>query len=478
MHNVVDDLKDGARRTVQREALASSRLGSKKRYLVMPTLALISGAVALLAFPFDGETDWWGLGIGGASLVYFAWSMILASRLAIVDTLFGGFDRVYLWHRAFSMLAVFTMWLHSQADNSIANPILPFGEDLAELGYELAELGEKIILVLILVSLFKFLPYQIWKLSHTFFIVPYAIGGFHFLTTENTFELTSPWGVYFSALLFAGALAFAHRLLIVDTGIRFRAAEVSDLEYYPNGSLRVRLSPMRFRPKRLTKPGKFVFVSFPEISKEVHPFSIAGIAPNGSLDLQIAPAGDWTTKLAEELAIGTEAKVSKPLGALDLQGHGEGRRTWLAAGSGVAPFLSGESVLLDGRRTTMYYSYRDESTAMGLELLREWARTHHNFELREIETSSMPRLSSAELSSSVIPGSYTVACGPEQFVSEIRRLAKRNRAEFEYELYDYRLAYDIFSPLAKIVERLGVKLPTKDTLQQFVESRKIRQSKD
>ncbi|HEY7796565.1 MAG TPA: ferric reductase-like transmembrane domain-containing protein, partial [Microbacteriaceae bacterium] len=215
---LVQPIRGAVSKVSKREGLALARLYSNSNQL-LPVLALLSGLAAFAPFVGIPETDWWGLGIGGASLIYFSWSLLLASRIEFVHKLFGGFDRTYIWHRMFSLLAVLTMWLHIQAENDVENAIMPFGENAAELGYELAELAEKFVIVLTVISIFKIVPYAIWKLSRKLFIVPFLLGAFHFITSENTFELFSPWSNYFLVFVAVGTIAFVFRLIAIDLGL-------------------------------------------------------------------------------------------------------------------------------------------------------------------------------------------------------------------------------------------------------------------
>ena len=422
----------------KREGLAIARLLSNSNQIV-PLLALLSGLVAFVPFIGEAETDWWGLGIGGASLIYFSWSMLLASRIETVHSLFGGFDRTYIWHRLFSLLAVLTMWLHIQADNEVENPIAPFGEPMAELGYELAELAEKFVIVLTVISIFKIVPYAIWKFSHKLFIVPFLMGAFHFITSENTFALFSPWSNYFLVFVSIGALAFIYRLLAIDLGLSYRAYKVTDITDSED-HVSVTVSPKRRAPRRLPEAGQFVFLSFPDSSKEQHPFSISEFDNQGRLTVRIAKAGDWTEKLFKRIRIGSRAMVSKPTGELRLDSKNASSRVWFAAGSGVAPFLSSQEFIEDGKPTRLVYSYRGEENAMALAELREANEKNSNFELVEIDTVVRSRLQVDEIKSFSSKDSHVVACGPEALIDSVRVFAEAK--SFDFEMYDYRLSYD------------------------------------
>lgn len=450
MTNLLETGKRTVNTVVRREKLAAERLGSARRFLILPSIALLSGFLSFLAFPWGGDTDAYGLGMGGASLIYFSWSLILASRLKFVERAFGGFDRLHLWHRLFSMLAILTMWLHGMAENTVAQAVTTFGVELSELGYNMAELSQNLFVALTVISIFRILPYQIWKLSHKLFIIPFALGAFHFFTSENTFSIFSAWGFYFAGFVALGLVAFGYRLLIVDTGWTFRKFEVTDVDNRVPGSKVLTLSPKRLAFRKI-RPGSFVFISFPALSREVHPFSVSGQFPDGTFKLSISMVGDWTEAL-DAVSVGDQARVSPPMGSLELDDPNYSSRLWFAAGSGIAPFLSGAELLDDGKPTKLIYSYRGDA-AISLDQVREWQRNHPNFELVEIDTTARPRLTDQEMTQLFNDrDQWTVACGPEQMIDGLRRASRKSHVPLEFELFDYRLAYDLRNPIEKIFD--------------------------
>lgn len=434
---LVEQVHGAVSKMTKREGLALARVYSNSNQL-LPLLALVSGLIAFIPFLGIPDTDWWGLGVGGASLIYFSWSMLLASRLEFVHKLFGGFDRTYIWHRMFSLLAVLTMWLHIQAENDVENAIMPFGEDMAELGYELAEFAEQMVIVLTVISIFKIVPYAIWKLSHKLFIVPFLLGAFHFITSENTFALFSPWSNYFLVFVSVGTLAFIYRVIAIDLGLSYRAFKVSRIEEFDD-YVELSVRPKRKAKRKQPKAGQFVFLSFPETSKEQHPFSISEFE-GSEITIRISKTGDWTEKLAKRVKVGSRAMVSKPTGELKLDNPKASSRVWFAAGSGVAPYLSSRKLIMDEKPTKLVYSFRGEQDAMALEQLRALAIESENFELVEIDTKTRSRLTQQEITELTSDYSHVVACGPEALIDSVRHHAQAK--SFDFEMYDYRLSYD------------------------------------
>lgn len=92
---------------------------------------------------------------------------------------------------------------------------------------------------------------------------------------------------------------------------------------------------------KLYEAGHTAYLSLPKDSEDPHPFSVAGIDRTaGTLFFRIREAGAWTKALAG-IGEGAPIEVEGPWGdfAPDFS-HAAARETWIAAGCGVAPFLS------------------------------------------------------------------------------------------------------------------------------------------
>jgi predicted ferric reductase len=268
--------------------------------------------------------------------------------------------------------------------------------------------------------------------------VPFLLGAFHFITSENTFALFSAWSNYFLAFVTVGALAFVYRLLAIDLGLSYRAFKVSRIDEFDD-YVELSVRPKRKAKRKQPESGQFIFLSFPETSKEQHPFSISEFE-DSEITVRIAKAGDWTDKLAKRVRVGSRAMVSKPTGELKLDNPKASSRVWFAAGSGVAPYLSSRKLIMDQKPTRLVYSFRGEKDAMALEQLRALAIESESFELVEIDTTARGRLAQHEITELTDKSSHVVACGPEALIDSVRNNAQSK--SFDFEMYDYRLSYD------------------------------------
>ena len=432
------------------ETLAARRVFTPGWHLIVPVLAVLSGLLGYLAFPPTRGTDSWGLFLGTIAIVYMSWTFILASRLTLVHTLFGGFDRSYIWHRWFAIVSVVALIFHADADTEARDALLPFGENLEDIGKDLAEVAEILVIALIALSILRVLPYGLWKLSHKFMIVPYLFSCFHFSTAETTFPWVSGWGLWFGLIMTAGVLSYLYRLLWVDlslTDYRYRVTRIDTTE----SATALHLAPSGRRRLR-ARAGQFAFVRSGAVPLgEQHPFSIASSPTDADLVFHARVAGDWTATLGSTLRVGDRVAVSGPHGNLEVVAGTDRAHVWVAAGSGITPFLS-VGDLLPGLAAPprLIYSFRGAGTAIGLDTLRTWQSRgliglveHDSTALGRLKLTSVRDLLAHELARGTdVRRVHVAACGPFDLIRGVQKTARSLRIRsMDFEMYDYRSGY-------------------------------------
>ena len=89
--------------------------GSRVNYTwIGPVMAVFTIFVGWFAFTNtvgDGNAAF-ALFIGSVSIMMMTWSNLLSTRILPLEQIFGGVDRMYVWHRWFGALSVGAMWLH------------------------------------------------------------------------------------------------------------------------------------------------------------------------------------------------------------------------------------------------------------------------------------------------------------------------------------------------------------------------------
>ena len=78
------------------ERIALVSVSQSRWHLLAPLAIIAAVGVNWILLPADRGTDRLGLFYGMGAIVLMSATLLLASRLPVLDLLFGGFDRVYM----------------------------------------------------------------------------------------------------------------------------------------------------------------------------------------------------------------------------------------------------------------------------------------------------------------------------------------------------------------------------------------------
>jgi len=397
---------------------ADNVLNSTGPFLVMLTCMLVSmlGLVTYAPYGFDAA---FGIAVGAAAVVAMSLTLILAARPRLLEPLFGGLDKMYRVHKWLGISALVLMILHDQVEPDFERSVRETG--LGELASEAGELAFNALLALIAISWFRRLPvirleipYQLWRFSHRFMGVLFAIIVFHQFFVDLPAGVDPTLGVLLNGFGLAGVAAWVHTEFVAPR-LRRRDFTVSDISRQGDTTA-VTLCP-RGRAMRW-RPGQFAFVRAPEAGlSEPHPFTIAS-APraDGTLTLSVRALGGWTRRLPDALREGMSVQVEGPYGRFDFR-KGGARQVWLAGGIGITPFLAWAESLTkaDRRDIHLVHCVRTPEEAIGLEILKAAAGRNPRFSYQVVATARDGRLTAERLIGST---PFTVSdadlwfCGP------------------------------------------------------------------
>lgn len=423
------------------ERIALVSVSQSRWHLLAPLVVVAAVGVNWILLPAEAGTDRLGLFYGMGAIVLMSATLVLASRLPLLDRLFGGFDRVYIWHRWFGIASIVLLLLHANAENEVADAVLPFGRNAEETGVGLAETAQTLFIILIVISLLRILPYRIWRYSHVLLIVPFTFSVIHVVTAEQPFALGSPGSLWLWAWSLIGFVSFFYRVLIIDSGLLDIRATVVKVEHTAD-AVAVTMRRNDKKTWNRLKPGQFVFIRDARPWHERHPFTVVNDDAHASqITVIVKEVGDWTIRIAPQLHEGMKIAVSRPLGHLSVSTPGQ-QDVWIAGGSGVTPFLfSDERIMRMDIPPRMIYFYRGEETAIGLSTLRQWDEAGL-LDLTEVDTSAGRPNTKTVISELIHPGDHVAVCGPRALVVDTIGLVRRNKAEsLSFELYDYRSPY-------------------------------------
>jgi predicted ferric reductase len=441
------------------------RLRGTRRRLSMPLLAKGGGALSLagpllLALPVllaailgfatyaaHGQDAAIGIAIGAAGFVAMALALILAARPRALEPLFGGLDRMYRAHKWLGITALATMALHDMIQPDFDHAVRE--TSLGKAASDAGELAFNALLALIALSWFRRLPftrlqipYQLWRFSHRFMGVLFAIVAFHQFFVDMPAGVDPALGLLLNVFAIAGLVAWIVTEFIAPR-LRRRAFTVERISRHGDSTtvtLRPKGRAMRWRP------GQFVFFSAPEAGlAEPHPFTVASApAPDGRMTLAIRALGGWTRRLPHALCEGMTVRVEGPHGRFDFR-KGGARQLWLAGGVGITPFLAWADSLSaeDPHHIHLVYSTRSPEDAIGLEVLRVAAARDPRFSFEVVATTRDGRLTAERLvrSAPFPPGTADLwFCGPAGLrcavLGGLERLGERPR-RVRFEHFDF-----------------------------------------
>lgn len=380
--------------------------------------------------------------LGSAALIAMGLSQLLATRISLLETVFGGLDRIYVLHKWLGVGAIVAVLLHDTIDADIRGTGLEtFLTDLAE---SLGEFSLYAILILVVLSIATFVPYHLWKFTHKFMGALFALSAFHYVYILKPFAVQDPVGLYVLGFCILGIACYFYTLLPLKWLKSKHRYEVRSVEQAGDATA-IFLTPVA---KGLRcQPGQFAFVEFetPGLS-EAHPFTVSKVGSDeNALRFTIKSLGDFTAELGNGIKLGSMAKISGPFG------HFQRRRKpaveiWIAGGIGITPFASWANALKDteDQNIQLFYCVRDRASAAHLDELEELAAKQPGFHLHLIESSRAPRLSAvriAEIIDRPIAEAKVYYCGPasmrDSLHSGLRKLGLK-RSRFVYEEFEMR----------------------------------------
>lgn len=383
--------------------------------------------------------------IGSVSILLMAWSNVLSTRASILETLFGGLDRVYRWHRWFGALAVGAMWLHTQTIDDVKG-IRGASRDVAKAAEDLAETATNLLYALVGISILRWIPTRWWRLTHKLLVVPYAFACWHFYTATKPYANDSAWGRWFLTFMIAGLIAWAYRVVWRDVVRRGRTHRVRTVES-SGDTVTLELEPLG-RPLRYDA-GQFAFLKFSMRGlAEPHPFTIASMPDEPVLRFMIRNLGDWTERLGHKVRPGMRVVVEGPYGRLHpLPSRPVDKVVWIAGGVGITPFI-GAAISNDptaGTTPHLFYCVRSRGDAPGLAEL-EAADREGRIRLHVHASDEGSRLRRDDLLRAFgdygLREAHVVMCGPTSLVKSMKRAVRELGARHvDVEGFDIRAGF-------------------------------------
>ncbi len=399
--------------------------------LIMATLPiliwLIIQPLAIRFFDINSAMTSLGQIAGLVGMALFSINLILSSRLKIFDKYFYGLDTVYNYHRAlgaisFSLLLfhpLFLVFKYIGFSLRQAALFFLFSENWA-MNFGIIALA--LMIILIVLTFYAKLKYQIWKLSHKFIVAVFIFAILHSFYITSDISRNNFLRYYILSLAVVGLLAGFYRAFISKyLNVNFFYI-IKNINQLSPDVFRLTMTPkdkvMKF------KPGQFVFTSFlgQAISSEIHPFSISS-AHGQNLELVIKSLGDFTSQL-KNLAVGDQVSVEGPFGKFSHTNTQSKNQIWLAGGIGITPFLSmAKSLLNNDYKIDLYYCTKDKEEAVLLDELLNISKTNENLKITPWFSAESGRITGQKMAdiSHGLTNKDIFLCGPAVFMDSLKK---------------------------------------------------------
>ena len=239
-----------------------------------------------------------------------------------------------------------------------------------------------------------------------------------------------------------GIAFYVYRELLARHFLPLHDYQVDEVRTLDAGLTELTLRPLG---KPLTfKPGQFAFV-FIEAKDgwHRHPFTIASGSSDEALRFTVKGLGDYTAGLTNLVEPGMPAVIGGPHGYFDHH-RGTDRQVWVAAGVGVAPFLSWLRSADHSLPQSVDLFYTTQSDPPLADEITAIAAQHPPLSVHLIETDRDGRLTPERILSTVRsrPSELSVfMCGPAPMLRQFERSFRRSgvrRANIHREYFDWR----------------------------------------
>ena len=321
---------------------------SQLGWATVVALLLIGTALWILSKPGDflfSDDPWKYLGqlAGILGTILLSLEYLLSTRIKILETVFGGLDRTYIAHRLIGGLG-FALVLYHPLFLSLNSSIILNGLKLhflpgGILSYNLGIIALYAYAVLIFLTVYVRLPYEVWRKTHTYMGVPLFVAAYHIMIIGSDLQKFLPLKIYMFTIVSIAIASYIYKLFLygkISHHYEYKIEKISALGEITEISLVPENKPMQFIP------GQFAFVKFNggDVASELHPFSMSSAPGSEILRFSIKKLGDFTKSLIN-LSVGETVTLYGPHGEFGTKSLESNKpEIWIAGGIGITPFLS------------------------------------------------------------------------------------------------------------------------------------------
>jgi predicted ferric reductase len=371
---------------------------------------------------------YWGQITALLGLVLFAIEFVLATRASFLEIIFGGLDKLYTIHHIVGGLALILLMnhpillaLHVLPNINVALMYFWLGSNFA---YNLGVIALYILLILLVITFYFKLPYDLWKSLHEWLGVPIIFAALHIILISSDTSNSILLRVWILSWCGIAIIAYLYKRFLykyLGKSAEYTVEKVVKMQEIVEVYLKPVRKPLKF------KPGQFAFVSFLDkrIGNEAHPYSISYTRDGELIRFSIKALGDYTLKL-RELSVGSKAIIYGPFGKFfDKSYIKKNDEIWIAGGIGVTPFLSmlhERNINPVSKNTTFYYCSKTLDEALYNNEITEATKGKTNFNYVNFCASTQGYISAkiiADQHNGQIKDKLIFICGPKPLMDSL-----------------------------------------------------------
>jgi predicted ferric reductase len=358
-------------------------------------------------------------------IVLMAVSLLLSTRIRIVEDIFGGLDKVYRVHHLIGVVAFIMLVNHplllvvqSLPDYKLAlNYMIP-GPDTS---YNFGVFAQYfMILPFIFILLIK-IPYNLWRYTHKLLGISFLFASLHAINISSDVSVYMPlryWILFFIGIgLFSGiyTLIFYKNFGPRKIYVVKKTEQLLDI-------INIYLKPVGKKMNFIS--GQFAYFRFTKskVSKEPHPFSFSGAPSEEDARISVKILGDYTMS-AREISEGDVVAVYGPYGRFGeiYNDPVKKKLIWIAGGIGVTPFLSmlrQESVNSLGHEINFFYSFLKPEEAVFKDEIDKFSSGLSNVRIYYWCSSEKGKITAGKVAeiTGEVTNAFVQVCGPEKMM--------------------------------------------------------------
>lgn len=394
---------------------------------------------------------------GIAAFALMSLIMLLATRPAWLDKPLGGMDQAYRLHKWAGILAIALSaghWLLDLSDDLLEvffekpgkgpRNMLALLAPLRGVSKDLGEWSVYLLLAMLVLTLWKLVPYGFWRRVHRVLPAIYLALALHAVVLLPAALWAQPVGVLIALSVAVGV----YGSIVSLTGrIGERRRMHGRIESVGRTGDVLSVQCAIDRGWRDPSPGQFAFVTF-DAGEGAHPFTIARLdSARRTLGFEIKALGDYTARLANGLRAGAPVRIEGPYGRFDFRrARRTARQVWVAGGIGVTPFLAWlETLAADparAPRADFHYCVRNRDTDAFVARIEALCARVPSIRLHVHSDDRDPALHAGMLAEAAPDGRIDVwFCGPGRFGVALREGLEKlglGRARFHQEAFEMR----------------------------------------